>query len=185
MTTTTTEPTHPRPRVRFSDEKSSTSTHLLPASCGLIVNNTGLHYNASSWPSPHVLAPSRWLAREVNAYDPLAAAAVVDNITTTATITKDSEARNQKSTGLKTFTPRHRRGTFFTFSEGPRACLGKRFAMAEFVAFFAGLLRRHRLRLREGERETGAVEREYRLKSAGSPITLAPPGDVGLVLVPR
>lgn len=176
MATTTT-----RPRVRFSDE-TPTSTHFLPASCGLIVNNTGLHYNASYWPSPHVLAPSRWLARDVNAYDPMAV--VADNDTNTI----DSEDNNPKSTinhKPNTFTPRHTRGTFFTFSEGPRACLGKRFAMAEFVAFFAVLLRRHRLRLQEGERDRGRVAREYSLKSAGSPITLAPLGDVGLVLVPR
>lgn len=71
-----------------------------------------------------------------------------------------------------------------TFSEGPRACLGRRFAQVEFVAFFAGLMRRYRVKLGEGA-ERGRVERMIRLRSGGSPVTLVPPEDVKLNLEVR
>ena len=52
------------------------------------------------------------------------------------------------------------------------------------MAFFATVLGRHRVRLGKGV-ERGEVERWYRCCSAGSPITLAPPGDVAVRLERR
>ena len=46
------------------------------------------------------------------------------------------------------------------------------------------MLRRHRVKLGDGV-ERDEVERWYRCCSAGSPITLAPPGDVVVRLVGR
>ncbi len=113
-----------------------------------------------------MLSPLRWLSPTPNTYNPSKTDAVPER------------PRAQP------FTARHARGTFLTFSEGPRACLGKKFAMAEFVAFFASVLQKHRIRLAHGVRKDD-VEQFYRLRSAGSPITLAPPGDVPLRLVSR
>ncbi|KAF3760421.1 hypothetical protein M406DRAFT_13424, partial [Cryphonectria parasitica EP155] len=41
--------------------------------------------------------------------------------------------------------PGNRKGTFQSFGEGPRACLGRSFARVEFVAIMSRLLRHHRL----------------------------------------
>ena len=147
---------------------ASAPVHILPPSCGLIINNTGLHYNPKYWPSPHLLAPSRWLHPTPNMWVP-----------PSPPIPSQPPPDQHEP-----FTPRHIRGTFLTFSEGPRACLGKRFAQAEFVAFFAHVLRGHRIRLGAGVRAE-EVDRLLRLRSAGSPITLAPAGDVRLKLMKR
>ena len=80
--------------------------------------------------------------------------------------------------------PGCRKGTFLTFSEGPRACLGRTFARAEFVAFFSRLLRHHRLRLHESVSAVD-VEKVLRLRSGGSPMTLIPPKDVRICLDAR
>ncbi|KAK4234214.1 hypothetical protein C8A03DRAFT_38020, partial [Achaetomium macrosporum] len=76
--------------------------------------------------------------------------------------------------------PGCRKGTFMTFSEGPRACLGRAFAKVEFVAFFSKLLRHHRLQLDESASAID-VEKVLRLKS----VTLIPPEDMRIRLVAR
>ncbi|KAF4556504.1 Cytochrome P450-like protein 47 [Elsinoe fawcettii] len=142
----------------------TSSTITLPDSCGTIVNITGIHYNPSCWNSPHIFEPKRWLSPSPNTYDP-----------------EDDDIDVPSSTAS---IPGHKRGTFMTFSEGPRACLGRRFAQAEYVAFFAELLRGARIELAPGvSREE--TERLYRSCSAGSPISLQPPASVKLRLVER
>ena len=171
-------------RITIPQDDTSTSSvasrHILPPQCGVIVNNTGVHYNPQYWPSPHILSPSRWLAPNVNTHDPTYESSEINGPTKGGGVESPRTVEVQG----RTFSPRHERGTFLTFSEGPRACLGKRFAVAEFVAFFSSVLKRHRLVLGDGVRKV-EVERLYRLRSAGSPITLAPPGDVELKLVQR
>jgi cytochrome P450 len=80
--------------------------------------------------------------------------------------------------------PGHRRGTFMSFGEGPRACMGRNFARAEFVAFYSRLLRKYRLKLGDGM-DAKQVERTIRLRSGGSPVTLVPPDDVRIDLIER
>jgi cytochrome P450 len=157
-------------RARTSLSHTPVSTSLksdsisLPDNCGVVVNITGVHYNPLCWQEPHTFEPMRWLSKDPNAFVPSQAGASE----------LDPEAR----------VPNHERGTFLTFSEGPRACLGRRFAQAEFVAFFAEILQHHRLGLAVGV-DRNEVEKLFRSCSAGSPITLAPPADVGLRLEKR
>ena len=164
------------PSASLPSYATTPSTSILPAHCGVIVNNTAIHHNPRFWPSPHVLAPERWLFPHPNLYDPLSRPG------------ERSEAPGELHTPDK--------GTFMTFSEGSRACLGKRFAQAEYVCFFAHVLRNYRLVLGEGRcREGGAagprwdsrdeVEKRFRRRCAGSPVTLAPPEDVRILLVRR
>jgi cytochrome P450 len=75
------------------------------------------------------------------------------------------------------------KGTLLTFSDGSRACLGREFAQAEYVAFFATLLRQYRVRLAPGS-DPAVVERDLLAKSAGT-ITLAPLANVRLHIQPR
>ena len=70
-----------------------------------------------------------------------------------------------------------------TFSDGARACLGRKFAQSEYVAFVVTLLREFRVKLRE-EYTREDVERKIRCRCKGT-LTLAPMDDVGLVLAKR
>jgi cytochrome P450 len=75
------------------------------------------------------------------------------------------------------------RGTLLTFSDGARACLGRKFAQAEYMAFFVGLLREHVVELAPGQIPTD-VERDLYLKCAGK-VTLAPSSHIKLSLKQR
>ncbi|RYP61519.1 hypothetical protein DL770_009773 [Monosporascus sp. CRB-9-2] len=143
----------------------TTRRHVLPKGCGVIVNNTGIHYNPDSWVQPEVLDPRRWLSANPNKFDPA------------AILTEDLD-RNTHSI------PNHAKGTFLSFGEGPRACLGKRFSQVEFISFFATLLSEYRVVL-GGTTPAAEVERIMRLRSGGSPVTLTPPEDVQLRLEKR
>lgn len=151
------------------DGDKKQTTHILPKGTGVIVNNTAVHFSRAHWPSPHVLDPRRWLVERPNAFDPAVPLSA-----------HDDECICNGSASI----PGHVRGTFMTFSEGPRACIGRNFAKAEYVAFFARLLRAHRLVLRTGV-DAAQAEREIRLRSAGSPVSLMPDGDVPVRIVPR
>lgn len=143
-------------------------THTLPGGCGVIVNNTGVHYNQKSWPNPAIVDPNRWLSSSPNTWDPL-------------TVTKeDIECLRHNTHTI----PSHVKGSFLTFSEGPRSCLGKRFSQVEFSAFFAALLKGSRLGL-SGTATKEEVEKSLRLRSGGSPVTLIPHDDVKISLQPR
>ncbi len=78
---------------------------------------------------------------------------------------------------------RDRRGSFLTFSDGSRACLGRKFAQAEYVAFLAVLLREYRVTLAEGM-DPVMVEKDIYLRCAGK-ITLAPLDSIKLGLEKR
>ena len=72
------------------------------------------------------------------------------------------------------------RGTLLTFSDGSRACLGRKFAQAEYIAFFASLLRGYDVVLKPGLNKK-AVEKDLYLKCAGK-LTLAPLSSIMLAL---
>ncbi|KAJ7248888.1 cytochrome P450 [Mycena haematopus] len=74
-------------------------------------------------------------------------------------------------------------GTFLPFSEGSRACSGKKFATVEFVVVVSTLLRRHRIQLADG----CTVEWARKVMSGRKPggITLQPPQDIPLLFTTR
>ncbi|KAL2829471.1 cytochrome P450 [Aspergillus cavernicola] len=143
----------------------SGSQHPLASDTMIIINNTAIHHSDSHWVKPHIIEPRRWLTNHPNEYDPEAP-------------TPDQEDEIRLGTAS---IPCHKRGTFMTFNEGPRSCLGRRFAMIEFVAFFSRLLKQGRLGLK-GDMTPSEVERQVRLRAGGSPVTLIPPCDVKVCL---
>lgn len=78
---------------------------------------------------------------------------------------------------------RQMRGTFLTFSDGQRSCLGRKFAQSEYIAFLATLLKDYRVVLGEGQ-DFERVEKDVYLRCAGR-ITLAPLDNVKLELKRR
>ncbi|KAL2833624.1 cytochrome P450 [Aspergillus pseudoustus] len=144
---------------------STGQKHRLPLGSLTVVNNTAIHYNPAYWPHPHIVEPKRWLTSSPNTYDPLS----------------PSKAHEEEIASGSAIIPGHIRGTFMTFNEGPRACLGKRFSQVEFLAFFAVLLERGRAGLPERNMlgmDKAAFERMLRLRGGGAPVTLVPPVDV-------
>lgn len=74
------------------------------------------------------------------------------------------------------------RGTLLTFSDGARVCLGRKFAQAEYIAFFACLLRDYSVELAPGM-DPKIVEKDLYLKCAGEP-NLMPVRSIKLALKP-
>lgn len=138
---------------------------LLPRGSTVVVNVTGTHFAPTNWPSPHIIEPKRWLSSEPNSYDPLSPQSGDD----------EGEAPS---------IPGHRKGTFLSFGEGPRACLGRPLARVEFVAFFSTILQDHRIELEEGV-DGVELERLIRCRGGGAPVSLNMTEVVRLRLVPR
>ncbi|KAI1309757.1 cytochrome P450 [Xylaria venustula] len=139
----------------------------LPAGMDVVINNTAIHFSESYWPSPEVIDPRRWLVRDSQSFDP------------SKPLTNEQEMDIQR---CMFSTQAAAKGTFMTFGEGPRACLGRNFAKVEFVAFFSRLLKNHRLELGDGMNPRN-IEQDLRLLSGGSPVTLIPPHSVDVKLV--
>ena len=75
------------------------------------------------------------------------------------------------------------KGTWLPFSEGNRACSGKKFATVEFVAVLFTLLREHRLELGEGW-DAARTAKVLAGRKAGA-LTLQPPESVPMRFIRR
>ncbi|KAH7322519.1 cytochrome P450 [Stachybotrys elegans] len=138
---------------------SSTGTsHRLPAGTRVYLSSPGVQYHPKYWPEPEKFEPKRWIGQ--------------------------SWTYNQgERKSVASDATRHMRGTFITFSDGSRACLGRKFAQAEYMAFFASLLRHCRVELKPG---TDAVKfkRDLDNRMSGK-ITLSPPYPAPIAVKPR
>ena len=150
---------------------------VLPRGTTYIVNNTAIHYDPELWPSPDTVEPRRWMVSDPHTLDPVSG----------PTPTQEAEIRSGRTqTGETIPIPSNRKGTFLSFGEGPRACLGRNFARVEFVSTIIHLLRRHRLEmLDESPNAAARFEHITRLLGGGSPIALTPPEDARVRLVTR
>lgn len=135
---------------------SAPSSHILPAGCRVYMNTAATHYHPHIWPSPYKLDPSRWTD------------------TTTSADSKKVVASDRA---------RQMRGTFLSFSDGSRACLGRKFAQAEYVAFLVAVLREFRIEL-AGDMSRGDVEKDLFLRCAGT-VTLRPLDTIKLKFVAK
>jgi cytochrome P450 len=155
--------------VSYQGEKvldGDAPSYLLPKNCRVYLSSPGVHANARFWKDPFKIDPYRWMSEAPNQWDPVLGFDANPKLLTDASRI-----------------PTHVKGTMLTFSEGSRACVGKKFAQVELVAFFAAILRQNRFKLGKGE-DPALVERTLKLRSAGS-VTLSPPDDIKLVLQRR
>ncbi|KAL4745452.1 hypothetical protein BDW72DRAFT_208175 [Aspergillus terricola var. indicus] len=144
---------HQPERIITDGPDGSPKSYDLPAGTRVYLNAPAVHYHPKYWPEPYKLDPNRW---------------------------RSSQGEKHVVASDRT---RQMKGTLLTFSDGSRACLGRKFAQAEYVAFFATLLRQYRVRLAPGS-DPAVVERDLFGKSAGT-ITLAPLANVRLHIQPR
>lgn len=137
--------------------------HILPKECRVYLNAPAVHYTERYWPDCTVLDPSRW-----------AKAITVSNPTEPSTTDKKVVAADKT---------RQVRGSLLTFSGGARACLGRKFAQSEFIAFLVTLLAEHEVVLGKGM-DPKVVQKDIDLRAAGK-LTLSPLNSVKLALKKR
>ncbi|BCR92479.1 uncharacterized protein ACHE_80379A [Aspergillus chevalieri] len=142
----------------------ASTTYTLPPGVPISLNANALHYSPEYWgPDVTIFKPSRW-----------------DKRNTTSFLAKNDGIEGLNVAGLD-FDTVHKpvRGAFIPFSDGSRACMGKKFAEVEFVAALSVVFWQYRVRL-VGE-ERGAKERaEKALGESSAFLTLGMRDDVPL-----
>lgn len=144
------------------DGKQASRTVILPRECRIYLNSTATQYSETYWPNPEILDPHRW------------------NTVARPDGTSGKEGKHNVVAADRT---RQMRGTFLTFSDGARACLGRKFAQAEYIAFLATLLREYEVAL-GSEMDRDLAEKDLNCRCAGK-VTLAPNDHFRLKLVKR
>jgi cytochrome P450 len=158
---------HTPTNIVVSQQGSVAPSHYtLPAQCRVYLSCPGTNYSPHYWPSPLEVDPHRW-----------------DEVRHTNENSSDSSGSTHSKNVVAADRARQMRGTFLTFSDGQRSCLGRKFAQAEYVAFLATLLRDYKVVLGKGE-DPKRVAQDVYLRSAGK-ITLAPLDSVKLELEKR
>jgi cytochrome P450 len=157
----------------ISTEQSLTvnnTTHLLPAGTFVTINAGGLHHNPKYWgPDVDAFDPARW------------------DLANSDSFLKSFEQPNDgwpEAPGLY----RPVQGSFASFSGGPRVCLGRKFAMVEFVGVIAALMRGRKVSIARMVGETKEMARDRvwgKVRKSVSFAALVMTDDVGLVLEER
>lgn len=142
-------------------EGEQSRQHLLPAQCRVYLNVNAVHYHERYWPDPLAIRPERWM-NEITA--------------------KAQKSGNEKAVDASD-KARQVRGTLMTFSGGARACLGRKFAQAEYISMLATLLKEYRVVLGDGM-NADVVKREIDTLSSGG-VTMSPLNYVKLALKKR
>lgn len=150
--------------IHIKDQNTdAVHTHTLPAECRVYLSAPGVHYHPRYWEEPEVLKPERWLTDKWSHHG-------------------DDENHRGKHVAAADKT-RQMRGTLLTFSDGGRACLGRKFAQAEYMALFATLLRHFRVAFpSDVDVEQAKIDLSYK---CGGKLTLTPMEGFRLELQPR
>lgn len=113
-----------------------------------------MHKMPRYWgPDSLVWRPSRWI---------ISSSSTTTRRTGDADVDDHQDIKSVTSPSLDTESILEpQKGTYMPWSDGPRACPGKKFAQVEFVAVLISLLRHHRVRptVRDGESEEKARRR--------------------------
>lgn len=106
--------------------------HTLPPETFVTINITSLHYNAEYWgPDVKEFRPDRWDRRNKKSF-----------------LAKNEGLPNLSAPGLEhNHIHKPVRGAFVPFSDGTRACIGKKFAQVEFVGALSAIFKRYRVEL--------------------------------------
>ncbi|KAI8931177.1 hypothetical protein NX059_011529 [Plenodomus lindquistii] len=147
------------------------ATHVLPAGCRVYLSAPGVHYNEKYWESPTELQPERWI-------EPQETSMKENN----PAPDKDAGAipKSSKAATVAVERTRQMRGRLLTFSDGARVCLGRKFAQAEFMAFFGALLYEYEICFAKGT-DILQARRDFDWKSAGK-VTLTPSDNFPIIL---
>lgn len=152
-------------------------TYVIPQGTRISVNGTGIHTNPKVWGEDATeWQPSRWIVeggdgdaplftpthsqptspRSVDHKNPFSRpGSPSSSYLSPLAVQQQKPARPASAAVVSATTSAHGilkapKGTWLPFSEGNRACSGKKFATVEFVAVLFTLLREHRIELGEG-----------------------------------
>ncbi|KAL4894728.1 cytochrome P450 monooxygenase [Aspergillus ambiguus] len=142
---------------------------VLEAGVSINLNMNALHYSPEYWGADvDTFDPTRWDARNSRSF-----------------LAQYADTPGLVAPGLE-YPTVHRpvRGAYIPFSDGFRACLGKKFAQVEFVAALALLFREYRVRLAD-ESPAGRRQAEKALRESVSVVTLGMVEGVPLVFEKR
>ncbi|KAL3471117.1 cytochrome P450 [Aspergillus californicus] len=145
------------------------TTHHLPPNVRVNLNANALHYSEEYWgPDAAIFNPRRWDKRNTNSF-----------------LVSNDGVEGLAGPGLESpDIHKPARGAYIPFSDGMRACMGKKFAQVEFVAALVVLLGRYRVTLGKIGKETDEEARrrvERALDRSSTSITLALVDQVPLV----
>ncbi|RHZ53727.1 cytochrome P450 [Aspergillus thermomutatus] len=138
--------------------------YLLPSRANVNLNANCLHYLEEYWgPDAAVFYPQRWDARNQNSF-----------------LAKNALTPGLAAPGLE-YPIIHKpvRGAFIPFSDGFRACLGKKFSQVEFVVVLSVLFRDYKVELADDSPEA-RKDAERVLQESVSVLTLSMREDVPL-----
>jgi cytochrome P450 len=139
-------------------------SYTLPPKTCINLNATDLHYSTEYWgPDASSFDPSRWDASNKESY-----------------LARNDGVSGLAGPGLEHATlHRPARGAYIPFSDGMRACVGKKFAQVEVVAVLAVLLKDYEVCLGD---EEGAKSQAWRaIEGSVTILTLGMVEDVPLV----
>ncbi|KAL4908760.1 hypothetical protein BDW74DRAFT_187311 [Aspergillus multicolor] len=143
--------------------------HHLPPNMRVNLNATALHYSEEYWgPDAGSFNPGRWDKRNISSF-----------------LARNDSTEGLAGPGLESaHIHRPVRGSFIPFSDGLRACIGRKFAQVEFIATLAVLFHGYRVTPAKvgGESKEEASRRvENALRESSTTLTLALEGKVPLV----
>ncbi|KAE8380606.1 cytochrome P450 [Aspergillus bertholletiae] len=148
-------------------------SYLLPPHVHVDLDVSGLHYAEEYWgPDVDIFDPKRWDKRNTESF------------------LAKNEGEGLSGPGLE-YDTIHKpiRGSYIPFSDGLRACVGKKFAQVEFVVAMAIIFRKYRVMLaKSSERETVEDMRRRAEEALGGStafITLSMRGKVPLLFQKR
>ncbi|KAL4940224.1 hypothetical protein BDV06DRAFT_224278 [Aspergillus oleicola] len=136
-------------------------TYHLPSNVRVNLNGSALHHMEKYWgPDASLFNPRRWDKRNRDSF-----------------LAQNDGMEGLSGPGLESYDI-HRpvRGAYIPFSDGMRACIGKKFAQVEFVAALAVLFREYRVTPAryQGESDDDATDRAQKaLQSSSTSLTLA------------
>jgi cytochrome P450 len=137
-------PAHGDQIVTIDGEK-----HLLPAGMTIIFSSVGVQRNERYWPTrPSKIVPGK--PHDLDDFDPerwyrTSTASSTGKEEVKGADTEDYGGFQGPDTSASLFRPV--RGSFIAFSDGPRACLGRRIAQVEMLAALATTFQSHSLEL--------------------------------------
>ncbi|KAH6587212.1 hypothetical protein BASA50_001345 [Batrachochytrium salamandrivorans] len=181
--------------LKYVTNQQTLGKYTIPENTNISLHVSGLHYNPAYWgPDPTVFRPERWFSSPNCAKHATKTSEFFrDNAKSRTqpgqfefqTHSTDHEeiSPNDGATSSSTLQPHlsifsYNRFAFIPFSEGPRSCIGKRFAQVEFITTLALIVQKYTIHLPDGVCIEDLVDSTYQ-------ITLLPKKDVRLCFRPR
>ncbi|OJJ34477.1 hypothetical protein ASPWEDRAFT_60847 [Aspergillus wentii DTO 134E9] len=160
---------------KWTANTSCTITYLdqqytLPPKVNINLNANGLHYSKEYWgPDAHLFNPQRW-----------------DKTNQASYLAQNDSLSGLSGPGLE-YPTIHRpvRGAYIPFSDGFRACVGKKFAQVEFVAALAVLVMGYKIGLAGDDEKKTRRNAKRVLEESATVLTLMMGEDVPLSFCKR